>query len=194
MKNQWALWLFVIAIVAVVLFAFNYTGNKDTVPLSEIFPEDNAKIEYEFVDKNAASVESETASTDSAEQPTTAAAPAAPAAAPASTAAAPAASKPVQSASASSSPAPIAEKPNFSKVSFTIQVASHKSKQQAEIALKGIQAAGHPAYMEEVNLGAKGTWYRIYVGNFQTKEQASSYLANVKPTYKDSFIISPKSR
>ena len=219
MKNQWWVWVFVVAIVGVVLFAFNYTGNKESVPLSEIFPEqqsgDTSKIEYEFVEnkgKDAASTDAQATAGSTAAQPG-AAETAAAAAGTAPSATAPSAtgkeSKPavqpapsatvptVAKTEPASAPKQMASSPvksNFSDIPFTIQVSSHKSREQAEIALKGITAAGYPAQIVEINLGDKGKWYRIYVGNFQTKEQANSYMANLKPTYKDSFIISPKSR
>lgn len=208
MKNQWWVWVFVIAIVGVVLFAFNYTGNKESVPLSEIFPEqqsgDASKIEYEFVEnkgKDAASTDAQATTQPGAAETAAAAgtAPSAtgkeskPAVQPAPSATVPTVAK-TEPASAPKQVASSPVKSNFSDIPFTIQVSSHKNREQAEIALKGITAAGYPAQIVEINLGDKGKWYRIYVGNFQTKEQANSYLANLKPTYKDSFIISPKSR
>jgi cell division septation protein DedD len=74
---------------------------------------------------------------------------------------------------------------------FTIQVASFKDLPSAEVALKGIKAAGHPAYIVSKDLGAKGTYFRIYVGKYDTKEEANQKLSELKPKYDSSFIISP---
>ena len=35
--------------------------------------------------------------------------------------------------------------------------------------------AADPAYAAEVDLGEKGTWFRVMVGEFETLEEASSF-------------------
>ena len=77
-------------------------------------------------------------------------------------------------------------------VPYTIQISSYNDRQSAEVALKGIQAAGYPAYIGARDLGAKGTKYRIYVGKYQSKAEADQSLSQLKGKYRDSFIISPK--
>ena len=38
-------------------------------------------------------------------------------------------------------------------------------------------------------LGERGTWYRIYIGAFDTKAAAEEYLPKLQSDYKDGFII-----
>lgn len=186
MKN-WPIWLFVIGVVGIVLFAFNYQGKDDAVPLSEIFPEEDApvkRVEYEFVDQQeqpAGETPAETAETVT--QP-----PVKRLASPAERPAAPAAPQQVQAPAAS----PSAGTADFSQTPYTIQVLSSSQKASAETALNKVKAAGYPAYLQEVNIPDRGTWYRIYVGRFQTRAQADEYLTKVKKDYENSFVISPK--
>ena len=42
MHKTWFTWTIVTTIVVAVFFAFNYHGGKDAVPLSEIFPDEEA--------------------------------------------------------------------------------------------------------------------------------------------------------
>jgi len=42
--------------------------------------------------------------------------------------------------------------------------------------------------MIAMDLDDKGVWYRIYVGNFENKQQAEEYWVTVKNDYQDSFI------
>jgi len=42
------------------------------------------------------------------------------------------------------------------------------------------------------DLGAKGTWHRLYVGAYQSKPEAEQELTKVKSDYPSSFIISSK--
>ena len=172
MKNQWPIWFFVLVVVAVVIIAFNFQGNNSG-DLSEVYTGDDIEnmpaIEYEFVDES-----SDQAATPSEKQ------------------------EPALVKNEVSEVLPLNEKSSqhlttpFTQVPFTIQVSSYKERKRAEMALQGMKAAGYPAYISEKNLGSKGTWYRIYVGKFDTKVQADEYLSKVKEEYKDCFIISPK--
>jgi len=179
MKDQWPLWLFVIAVIMIVLFAFNYQGTSEFVSIGDIFPEsemsEEGDLEYVFVD------ESQTAKTQSE----------------------PAKAEAVQPEEIAKAPdeQPLGEEamvqetvvtPNFLQVPFTIQVASYKKREAAQLALKGMQAAGYPAHIISRDLGEKGVWYRIYIGTFDTKNEAIQFLTNLKKDFKNSFIISPK--
>ena len=210
MKSQWPIWVFILGVIAIVLFAFNYRGNEELVSLSEIFPEEDISklpdIEYDFVNGEDSAVEGQ-ASEQVAQAPAVANAPtvdigvgqepvATTASADVEQAAAPteAAAKaaPVAAAKATTQSATQTARAEFNNPAFTIQVASAKDKEAAERQLKTVQAAGHPAYLVRKDLGDKGVWYRIYVGQFNSKSAANEYLSKVKGTYRDSFIISPK--
>lgn len=82
------------------------------------------------------------------------------------------------------SSADILEKP------FAIQVYSFQDKDRAELALASLSNDGYPAYIVTKDLGEKGLWHRVWVGRFQTKEEAEALLKELKKDYKDSFIVS----
>lgn len=71
---------------------------------------------------------------------------------------------------------------------FAIQVASFKKEESANQELQKVLKKEFPAFIESRNLADKGTWYRVYIGRFSTKEKAGEYLKNVQASYKDSFI------
>ena len=253
MRNQWFIWILVVAVGVFVLYIFNYQNKQDSVSLTEIFPDknkDDADIEYEFVGSEKAK---EPVASPAAPAKV-AAAPVAQSAQPAQTArlTQPTLQSQVQSQAkaqepqaqphvASSgktaspqaasvkrvrqfgkvnewvtvteqepAPAPVAKVQSVARgasspvtvktesassrtnVPFTIQIGSYNDRQSAEVALKGIQAAGYPAYIGTRDLGAKGTKYRIYVGKYQSKAEANQSLSELKGKYRESFIISPK--
>lgn len=187
MKKQWIVWFFVIGVIGIVLFAFNYPGGQEGISLSEIFSEEKIErmpeVEYEFVESDtdatpvspqaSTKLDSKTSSLESqpiASEPLT---------------------KNLEERPSGPLPGEDDAIPNFSKVAYTIQVASHKDKQKAESLLKDLREAGHPAYLVSRDLGEKGLFYRIYVGTFSTKTEADELLTKIKNQYKDSFIISP---
>ena len=178
MKNQWLVWFIVVGVVVLVLVTFNYQSGQDVLPLGEVFPEDETavepRIEYEFVQSDGSVATPQ-------ERIPAPAATTAPAAQPA--AEKPAGSPPVVR------PQDLEQK-DFSKIPFTIQVLSSKDKLRAQEALQKVKASGYAsAYLATKDLGDKGTWHRIYVGTFNTKEEADQYLPQVKKSYPDSFII-----
>ncbi|MEN6373980.1 MAG: tetratricopeptide repeat protein [Smithella sp.] len=55
---------------------------------------------------------------------------------------------------------------------YTIHCASYKSKQQAAVDVKKLEASGYPAYVMQVEIKGKGKWYRVNTGKYATKEKA----------------------
>ena len=55
---------------------------------------------------------------------------------------------------------------------YTIHCSSYKSKQQAAVDVKNLEANGYPAYVMPVEIKGKGKWYRVYTGKYTTKEKA----------------------
>ena len=195
MKNSWLIWVFIVGIAITALIAFNYYSEKSKVPLSEIFSEEETfpvDVEYEFVEGEKQGVQVSTAVPTPAVQQmakveeskiTTT-----PSAAPAT---------PTQITEQSLKPAPQAvsqevSQTEYNKIPFTIQVASFKDKVHAEKLTEELKNKGFSGYWLARNLGEKGTWYRVYVGNFDSKQQAEELLTKVKNEYTSSFIISPK--
>jgi cell division septation protein DedD len=191
MKNQWPVWLFVVGVVGVVLFAFNYQSQEQLSSVKEMFPDkepdEMADFEYEFVDESAdketpAAVDGQQTQTPEAQVKQT----------PSTTTATMAQKTPGGTAPAiatATSPT-IGSTSGMGKQPYTIQVSSFRDRQQAERALQDIKKVGHPAYITSKDLKDKGVWHRIYVGSFQTKKDADDYLSNLKKDYKNSFIVS----
>lgn len=71
---------------------------------------------------------------------------------------------------------------------FTIQVASFQDKARAEIVASSLKQKGYQPAISSKELADKGTWYRVFVGDFDTKEEAKSLLDKLKENHKDSFI------
>lgn len=179
MKNSWLIWVFLGVLAVTVVLAFNYQASRKGVPLSEIFPEDGAAttetqpavLPAEEITVPAGKMTSSTTAKAPASQSVSVPSTAVPSMAPA-----------VHANAASSA----------EKIPFTIQISSFREQSKAQEILNQLAKKNYPAYLISRNLGEKGTWYRVYVGKFQTKNEAETLLAELKTDYKDSFIISPK--
>lgn len=73
-------------------------------------------------------------------------------------------------------------------VGFTIQVASFQDKARAELVSEEFKKKGYIPVISAKDLGDKGTWYRVWVGDFESEEKARELLKTLKEDYKDSFI------
>ena len=71
---------------------------------------------------------------------------------------------------------------------FTIQVASFQEMTKAEKVSVGLKEKGYQPVISAKELPEKGTWYRVFVGDFDTEEEAKSLLDKLKENHKDSFI------
>ncbi|MBL7101106.1 MAG: SPOR domain-containing protein [Nanoarchaeota archaeon] len=71
---------------------------------------------------------------------------------------------------------------------FTIQVASFQDSMKAEKVVEELEKAEFSAIVSAKHLDEKGVWYRVYVGDFDSEEEASGLLNTLKKDYKDSFI------
>ena len=185
MKNTWLIWILIVGIFVGVLFIFNFQGNKSAVPLSEIFKDEKsqpANVEYEFVSKNeedaknaaAQKMNATAAATTAVTPPAAAKSQPAPASATAKTAT----TAPVKTQIAS----------DAKKNPFTIQISSFQDKNKADKILGELTKKGYSPYIVSMNLSDK-TFYRVYVGKYDSKAQAEESLAKIKQDYKDSFII-----
>ncbi len=186
MKNSWIIWVLIVAVVVGVLIAFNYQNSQNTVPLSDIFPEDestNESVQYEFVDNNAqVTVEQPNADMKSLSKTT------------------------VKQAVVKQSPAKVSTQPIVTQVTTTssnaavdltsatyaVQVLSVKDKVKATKIVDSLKQKGLEAFLQEKNLGEKGSVFRVYAGKFNKKSQAEDVLNKIKGEYKDAFILVPK--
>lgn len=71
---------------------------------------------------------------------------------------------------------------------FTIQVASFQETTRAEKVSTGLKEKGYQPVISAKELPEKGTWYRVFVGDFDSEEAAKEFLNTLKEVYKDSFI------
>ncbi|MCT4641864.1 MAG: SPOR domain-containing protein [Bacteriovoracaceae bacterium] len=59
---------------------------------------------------------------------------------------------------------------------YTIQLASKQNQEQAIEFAEPFDAAGYDVIINEVEIPTKGTWYRVSIGAFATKDEARNYM------------------
>ena len=182
MNKRWLIWVIIGGVVVAVLLILNSRNAKESASLTEVFPEDQmTDIEYEFVNQATPEV----ASTKKQSQPT--------AAAQTKTASTQIAKSSASvSVSQSSVSTSMKTSERLPKVPYTIQVVSYKEKDKADKTAQVLKDKGFSTYIVTRDLKEQGVWYRVYVGEFQSKAEAQQLLAEVQKQYKDSFIIVPK--
>lgn len=72
---------------------------------------------------------------------------------------------------------------------FAIQVFSFRDKEKARTAQEKLEGEGYTAYVITGDLEGNPI-YRVWVGEFSTKGEAESFLAQIKEVYEDAFIVS----
>ena len=73
---------------------------------------------------------------------------------------------------------------------FAIQIASFRRKKKALAFVDSLKKDNYQAYIVAKDLGDKGTWYRVRIGNFSSRSDADSTLKEVKTKYLQSFVTS----
>jgi hypothetical protein len=63
---------------------------------------------------------------------------------------------------------------------YSIYLGSYQTLERAKKAISMYQHDGLPVYWSRVNLGEKGTWFRVFGGYFRTKGEASDFIAKKK--------------
>lgn len=84
-----------------------------------------------------------------------------------------------------------AEEPSAeSQVNYVIQAMSTSNRTDAYAARKRIMAEGFPAGIFEADLPGRGTWYRVYIGPYETETEARPALEAVRdiPGFAESFL------
>ena len=76
------------------------------------------------------------------------------------------------------------------KKRFSLQICSFRDRLKAEKIVEELKREGYPGYVVSKDLGEKGVWFRVRIGEFETKEEAEEIAQKVKQEYKDSFIVS----
>ena len=67
---------------------------------------------------------------------------------------------------------------------YTVQLGSFQSIDSAYALEKKLLAKGYPCFVIKSAIPNKGTWYRVRVGTFKTKDKASAYAEKLKKTEK----------
>lgn len=63
---------------------------------------------------------------------------------------------------------------------YTVQIASFPDKDNAREMEESLRAKTYPAYIKTANLPNRGTWYRVRIGEFTTKQKALLYMESLK--------------
>jgi DedD protein len=63
---------------------------------------------------------------------------------------------------------------------FTLQLSSFQDRQEAAGLLSSLKAAGFPAYVTEINVGGKGTFYRVRYGSYRSADAANDARAELE--------------
>ena len=188
LKNGWPIWLLVGVVVVIIFFIMNARENsqqEEAVKLKDIADQNDASDVEEAQEDRAASPQDaqpakEHPRDDQKEM----------ASIPQTTKNFP---PPLKTSQKSPAVQPAhgisSDELSQSKKPFTIQVASFRDQSKAQKALDDLRKSGYDGFMAMKDLKEKGTWYRVCVGTFDTKDQADQILSKLKKDHKDSFII-----
>lgn len=77
-------------------------------------------------------------------------------------------------------PASVVTSSNDAGGKFTVQVASFSVESQANERISSLRAAGFDARSTEVEIQGRGKWYRVHVGRFGAREEASKVAAQLR--------------
>jgi len=88
------------------------------------------------------------------------------------------AAKPIQSSTETSSTSDKKQPP--AQLKYTIHVASFKTQQIAGEEVERLRKLGFDAYLETVNLDAKGIWHRVKVGYYATRADAEQTVRSLR--------------
>ena len=64
--------------------------------------------------------------------------------------------------------------------SWTVQLAAYQDRADADRFAAGLRDKGYAPYIVEVAIPSKGTWFRVRMGRFATKDAASRYMDDFK--------------
>jgi len=87
-------------------------------------------------------------------------------------------------------PAPSPSKKSTARRQVTIQVASVKSQQVADRMVRDLKKKGYPAYARIGKVPGKGIWYRIRVGRFVSRQDATGMQARLRRDNWKAVIVS----
>jgi len=109
--------------------------------------------------------------------------------------------KPVATESVTARATPAAAKPSAprppeataSNGAFTLQLGASPSRDDAERQASRLREKGYAPYIVAAEVPGKGTWYRVRMGSFPTKDAATRFLQDFKrETQAEAFVASTK--
>lgn len=74
---------------------------------------------------------------------------------------------------------------------YTVQIASYKHQKDAVKLADKLKSKGYKVFITKAQIPSKGTWYRVRVGMYQTKNEADKYgvqLTRNEPLVKSMFV------
>lgn len=76
---------------------------------------------------------------------------------------------------------------------FTLQLGASPNREDAERMVSRLREKGYAPYITTAEVPGKGTYYRVRMGNFATREAATRYLEDFKrETKTEAFVASTK--
>jgi cell division septation protein DedD len=69
---------------------------------------------------------------------------------------------------------------------YSVYLGSYKSRERAEKAISEYRTKGVSPHWVKIDLGDKGTWYRVFSGYFQEREQANEFIKEKQITDSES--------
>jgi cell division septation protein DedD len=73
-----------------------------------------------------------------------------------------------------------AEPPAAGDGAWTLQLSAYQDKAEAERFAAGLRDKGYAPYIVQAEVAGKGTWFRVRMGRFGSKDAASTYLSDFK--------------
>jgi cell division septation protein DedD len=76
---------------------------------------------------------------------------------------------------------------------FTLQLGASQNRDDAERMVSRLREKGYAPYITSADVPGKGTYYRVRMGSFPTREAAAHYLEDFKrETKTEAFVASTK--
>jgi len=72
---------------------------------------------------------------------------------------------------------------------YSIQLSSSTDKNRSRRKVDELKKKGYPAFLEEADLKEKGKWYRVKVGHFASREEATKYAISLRKKEKISNFV-----
>lgn len=72
---------------------------------------------------------------------------------------------------------------NNLKGKYTVQVGAYKTLDEAKSFSSGFEVRGYSPIVNEVKIPSKGTWYRVSIGAFGTRNEAKDYIVKEKSLF-----------